>query len=70
MANTGNSTTTRTRRLLMVFGAVVLFLAGLLLLFAPPRDHNSRCAPDPLPRAGDGWIMGAPSIQANSLAGG
>ena len=54
----------------MVFGAGVLFLAGLLLLFAPPRYHNSRCAPDPLPRAGDGWIMGAPSIQANSLAGG
>ena len=35
---------TRLRSTLLVFTAIVLFLAGLLLLFAPSvaRDHQSR----------------------------
>ena len=60
----------RIRRVLMVFCALALFLAGLVLLFAPPRDQVSRGAPDHFPSAGDGWIMGANSYQANPLAGG
>lgn len=64
------ATRERIRRVLMVFCALALFLAGLVLLFAPGRDQVSRGAPDYFPGTGDGWIMGAKSYQANSLAGG
>ena len=70
MENTRHSTTTRTRGVLMLFCAAVLFLAGLLLLFAPARNRVSRCVPHHFHRPGDGWIMGSQSYQANFLAGG
>ena len=49
----------RVRNGLMVVCALVLFLAGLLLLFAPAsaQDGVSRCRPVPFPGGGTGWIM-------------
>ena len=62
----------RVRSALLVFCAVVLFLAGLLLLLAPApaQGEGSRVPLVPSPCGGDGWIMGAQSYQASFLAGG
>ena len=53
----------RTRSALMVFCALVLFLAGLLLLFAPPsaKDSRSQIRTPDFPDAVNRWIMGAHS---------
>jgi len=55
----------RIRDGLMVFCALVLFVAGLLLLFAPAsaQDGESRCHPVHFPRGGNGWIMVGQSHQ-------
>jgi len=55
----------RIRNGLMVFCALVLFLAGLLLLLAPAsaQDGESRCHPVHFPRGGNGWIMVGQSHQ-------
>lgn len=61
----------RIRSILMVFCAVVLFLAGLLLLFAPgpALGEGSRRQPVDFPGSGNGWIMSAQSLQPISSAG-
>jgi hypothetical protein len=53
----------RIRSALMVFCALVLFLAGLLLLFAPAsaQDSRSRIRTPDFPDAANRWIMGAHS---------
>jgi len=58
------------RSVIMIVCALVLFVAGLFLLFAPAHRQVSRCGPDHFPGADNGWIMGAQSFQANFLAGG
>ena len=62
----------RMRRARLVVCALVLFAAGLLLLFAPgpgAEDH-SRVQPVHCPCGEDGWIMGAQSLQPGFVAGG
>ena len=71
----GDSTMTRRGRIrngLMVFCALVLFLAGLLLLFAPAsaQDGVSRCQPVPFHGGGYGWIMVGQSHQPDFPARG
>ena len=71
----GDSTMTRGGRIrngLMVLCALVLFLAGLLLLFAPAsaQDGESRCQPAPFPGGGNGWIMVGQLPQPDFPAGG
>jgi hypothetical protein len=55
----------------MVLCALVLFLAGLLLLFAPgpARGEDSGRRPADFPSGGNGWIMSAQSLQPDSFAG-
>lgn len=61
----------RIRSVLMVVGALVLFVAGLLLLFAPASaQEESRLQRVHSHSGGDGRIMGAQSLQASLLAGG
>jgi hypothetical protein len=61
----------RIRSVLMVLCALALFLAGLLLLFAPAsaQGDDSRFSPAPFPGGANGWIMGAHSPQSESVAG-
>jgi len=61
----------RIRKGLMVFCALVLFLAGLLLLLAPAsaQDGESICQPAHFLGGANGWIMGAQSHQPGSAAG-
>ncbi len=71
----GDSTVTQRGRIrngLMVICALVLFLAGLLLLFAPAsaQDGESRCSPVPSPGGGNGWIMVGQSHQPDFPARG
>jgi uncharacterized protein YjeT (DUF2065 family) len=62
----------RIRNALTIAGALVLFLAGLLLLLAPvsARHHESRTQPLHFPDCAIGWIMGAQSHEPGFLAGG
>jgi hypothetical protein len=62
----------RIRRALMLAGALVLFLAGLLLLLAPASAQDGKSRIDPLHFHGgaNGWIMGAQSHEPGFLAGG
>lgn len=75
MENISNISIDRKRRIrsaLMVICAVTLFVAGLLLLFAPAharRDH-SRCEPEHFLNGVHGWIMSAQSHEPESPAGG
>jgi len=71
----GNSTVMQSGRIrngLMVFCALVLFVAGLLLLFAPAsaQDGVSRCQPVPFPGGAHGWIMVGQSHQPDFSARG
>lgn len=55
----------------MVLGALILFLAGLLLLLAPANAQDqSRRDVQSSPAAPHGWIMGAQSHEPVSLPGG
>ena len=61
----------RVRRTLLVIGAVLLFVAGLLLLFAAARAQDqSGPGAHHFPEDADGWIMGSQSHEPVSLAGG
>jgi len=62
----------RIRSALLVFGALLLFVAGLLLLFAPAKaeDGQSWLRPADFSGGANGGIMGAQSHQPGSLAGG
>ena len=71
-ARIGKARSGRIRSALLVFGALLLFVAGLLLLFAPAHAEGdqSRFCPAHFPWGANGWIMGAQSHQPCSLAGG
>jgi hypothetical protein len=66
----------RIRNALLVICALVLFLAGLLLLFAPGpgrnpgQDEQSQLTQRHFPSAGNGRIMGSQTRKSISLAGG
>ncbi len=62
----------RGRSALMVFCAVVLFLAGLLLLLAPGPIHSEPSCRRQMhfPRGVNGRIMSAQFTEPASLAGG
>ena len=66
---------TRSRRIqsvLLVCGALMLFLFGLLLLFAPApaRGELSKVKQDHFPSREGRWIMGSQSRKPIFLAGG
>ena len=56
----------------MIVGALMLFLAGLLLLLAPAsaQDSESRTQPLHFHGGANGWIIGAQSHEPGFLAGG
>ena len=61
----------RIRSALLVIGALLLFVAGLLLLLAPAgaqdqSGHGTHHFPD----EANGWIMGSQSHEPVSVAGG
>ena len=62
----------RIRSALLVFCALMLFLAGVLLLLAPASAQNdeSRLQTVPFPCAGNGWIIGAQSHEPGFVGGG
>lgn len=61
----------RLRSVLLVICALVLFLAGLFLLFAPAvAQPDSRPGIGSSPVGQDRWIMGAQSREPVSLPGG
>lgn len=57
----------RIRSALMVFAALILFLAGVLLLLAPAsaQDEDSHLS---FPSPSNGWIMGAHSHEPGFFA--
>ncbi len=59
----------RVRGALMVFCAMVLFLAGLLLLLAPAvtKDSHFRILTIDFASGGNGWIMSAHSDEPGPL---
>ena len=61
----------RVKSVVLVVCALMLFLAGLLLLLAPAAalDH-SRSGQPGSPLGADGWIMSAQSSEPVSLPGG
>ncbi len=60
----------RIRSALLVVCALILFVAGLLLLFAPASAHEqSRRGVQSFPVGPDRWIMGAQSREPVSLRG-
>ncbi len=59
------------RSALLVFCALLLFLAGLLLLFAPvSAQEKSGIDMHPFPCGENGGIMGAQILQGKYFAGG
>jgi len=72
--NSASNSMVRSRRIrntLLVFGALLLFVAGLLLLLAPARAQDqSGTGAHHFPDGGNGWIMGSQSHEPVCLAGG
>ncbi len=61
----------RVKSVLLVVCAVMLFIAGLLLLFAPAAAQDqSRRGQQGSPLGADRWIMSAQSSEPVSLPGG
>lgn len=61
----------RVKSVLLVVCALMLFIAGLLLLLAPPAAQDqSRCEQQGSPADADRWIMSAQSSEPVSLPGG
>ena len=64
--------TGRIPSIVMLAGALMLFVAGLLLLRAPAsaQGTESRTRPPHFPGSRKGWIIGAQSHEPGFLAGG
>jgi hypothetical protein len=61
----------RIRGALLLFCALLLFVAGLLLLFAPvPAQNQSGPGAHHFHDDANGWIMGSQSHERVSVAGG